>query len=587
MCGNGFTKTLLLPTRAASASTGAAFAKTLESLELPEREGKIYSEISDGNVPNFLRNLCPINITNVADTKTNIATFFVTPDYLCVGSDKNYFLSPLTPFTAQKLADATDCILPTPKMVNAIYAQAAVKLAPSPLPPTPAMVTVPVFERHNATVCQQRAAFLERFPLGALTAGHKKDVVITSRLKSLPGKVAIYGWHQTNGVAIQPVYHGHAASWADYSHGVRLVSKKLIVNGDERLITDVLADPELTKLLSDEGVISQPRYVFSEFPKPAKTTSLSSGASNKVVLGQFRTNAFFDEQVMWLQLDHGVRVLINSPSAKDLAAQKKMTLVFYALPNGSTIEQTIGKQLKPGDDWHFDIQHIGAQTRFVRRRLTNENIVIAYLENSLKSWPAWRKQFGDTNILKVFETVCGRFEAYEPKIVLTGHSGGGSFTFGYLNSVEKISNDVERISFLDSNYGYDTSLHFNKFTQWLESSGSHFLTVLAYHDDIALLNGKTFVSASGGTWGRSHLMKKDFASQFEFSEEIFPKFNKYSALKGRLQFLLTENPEKKILHTVLVEKNGFIHSLLNGTPFEESHYEYFGNRAYAEWIQPE
>ena len=31
---------------------------------------------------------------------------------------------------------------------------------------------------------------------------------------------------------------------------------------------------------------------------------------------------------------------------------------FFALPNGNTTEQTMGKQMQPGDDWHFDIQHI-------------------------------------------------------------------------------------------------------------------------------------------------------------------------------------------------------------------------------------
>ncbi len=575
---NLFSQTLTFRRHSTSAVTGSQFAKDVESLDLQQREEKIFSEIVAENLPQFLRKLCPVTVTNVASGKTNLATFFVTPDYLAVGSDDDYFLTPMTPFTAQKIADALSCTLPTRKMVNDIFANALVKIPPSPIPPTAAMTTVPLFKQHNEIVRQQRAKSLKQFPLGALTAGHKKDVVISGRLKNSPGKVAIYGWHQTNGVPIQPLYLGHAASWADYSHGIRLVQKTLTVNGASKTIAEVLADPELAGLLSDEGVVTQAKYSFTEFPKAATQTNPVQIQSTKV--GQFQKSAWFNEQTMLLQLDRGVRVVINAPSQEDLAKPKKMKLVFYGLPNGNTIEQTIGKLMATNDDWHFNIQHIGAQTRFLRERLTNENIIIAYLENSLKTWPAWRKQFGDKAVLEIVAKVMNRFEAYEPKVILTGHSGGGSFTFGYLNCLEKIPEDVERIAFLDSNYGYETALHRDKLVNWLKNSNQHFLTILAYHDNVALLNGKTFVSAEGGTWGKSHLMKKDFETAFKFLEQISPEFKKTSALDGRLQFLLKENPEKKIFHTVQVERNGFIHAMLTGTPFENKGYEYFGARAY-------
>lgn len=564
--------------------TGSQFAESIQSLELQAREEKIFSEVMAGNVPEFLRKLCPVKVTNRVGGKTNTATYFVAPDYLAVGSDEDYFFTPLTPFTAQKIADALGCTLPTRKMVNDIYSNAVVKLPPSPIPPTPAMTTVPVFKQHNEIVRQQRASTLAEFPLSALTAGDKKDIVISAHLKTSPGRVAIYGWHRTDGFPIQPLYLGHVASWADYSHGVRLVQKKLTVNGETKTVEEVLANPELAGLLSDEGIVTQAKYVFAEFPKPPAPKQVSK----KIPLGQFQKSPFFNEQTMLLQFDHGVRVVINAPSPENFVPSKKMKLIFYALPNGNTIEQTIGKQTTTNDDWHFNIQHIGAQTRFLREKLTNENIVIAYLENSLKAWPSWRRQFGDAPILEMVEKITGRFEAYEPKIILTGHSGGGSFTFGYLNCVEKIPDNIERIAFLDSNYAYKTERHRNKLANWLKSSDEHFLIVLAYHDDIALLNGKTFVSAVGGTWGRSHLMKKDFASEFPFDEtDLSPDLKKFSALNGRLEFFLKENPEKKILHTVQVEKNGFIHAMLTGTPFENQGYEYFGDRAYSKWIQPE
>ena len=66
-------------------------------------------------------------------------------------------------------------------------------------------------------------------------------------------------------------------------------------------------------------------------------------------------------------------------------ARSKTILVIYALPNGNTTEQTMGKKIQPGDDWHFDIQHIRAQTAFVRTE-RGENISVGYLENNFKSW---------------------------------------------------------------------------------------------------------------------------------------------------------------------------------------------------------
>ncbi len=96
--------------------------------------------------------------------------------------------------------------------------------------------------------------------LGPLVGGIKKDVVITPLLASNPGKVAIYGWHQLNGQPIQPLYLGHGVSYVDYSHGIRLVRGQMLVNGQVRSVADVLADPDLCVLLSDEGVVTNPRY---------------------------------------------------------------------------------------------------------------------------------------------------------------------------------------------------------------------------------------------------------------------------------------------------------------------------------------
>jgi len=280
------------------------------------------------------------------------------------------------------------------------------------------------------------------------------------------------------------------------------------------------------------------------------------------------------------------KVHINAPPSDAFKHGKKVLLIFYALPNGNTTEQTIGRKMKPGDDWHFDIQHIGAQTRFLRERIKDRIIVVAYLEADSKSWPAWRKKHGDKQIPEIISSVRKIFTNNPVEIVLSGHSGGGSFIFGYLNAVEKIPDDVTRIAFLDSNYAYDPAQgHTEKFVKWLKASKRHCLCVLAYNDAVALLDGKSFVSAEGGTWGRSHAMLKDFGASFKFASQKKDGLEKVLALGGRIQFLLKENPDRKIFHTVQVERNGFIHAMVSGTKNEGKGYQYFGERAYGKWIQ--
>jgi hypothetical protein len=551
-------QSLPLPERASDAPAGTQFVERVTPLSPAEYNQEVCSQILAGNVPDFLRCLCPVTITNVAGGVTNSATFFVTPDYLAVGTGDDFFRTPVTPATAQRIADNLDCILPTRKMVDAIYSAGEVKLAPLPIPPSAAMTTVPVFALHNEMVRTQRLGSLPAHPPGALVAGHQKDVVICPQLMSAPGKVAIYGSHRTNGAVIQPLYLGHTAAWVDYSQCIRLVQQSMILNGATTTVAQVLGDPKLCDLLSDQGLLSHPRYAS----------------------GESQTNFVIEPEV---------KVCINTPPAAEFAPDKPVRLIFYALPNGNTPAQTLGHKMRPGDDWHFDIQHIAAQMRFLRALITNRTVVLVCLEAASKSWPAWRKAHGDKDIPGIIEGVERQFSADGLEVVLTGHSGGGSFTFGYLNSVEKIPGNIVRIAFLDSDYAYDAARgHAEKLAAWLAASEGHCLTVLAYNDATALLNGKPFVSAEGGTWGRSHAMLKDLGTQFEFASRTNSDgLEVYSTRVGRVQFLLKENPAHEILHTVQVERNGFIHAMVAGTADEGKGYDYYGQRAYGQWILDE
>ena len=576
-----FGQVLDLPERSPNAPGGKELVRRIEGLDPAARESEIISQVRSGNIPNFLRKLCPIQVTNVVQGRTNTAKFYVTPDYLAVGSSDDYFLTPISPKAAQIIADALSCSLPTRKMVDDIYRSAPLKLAPRPIPPTPAMTTVTVFDHHNEIIRTQRTEALPNCPLGTLTAGHKKDVMISAKLPDAPGKVAIYGWHELNGKPIQPLFLGHSEAWVDYSQCTRLVQQNLEVNGATTSLTEVLADTALAGLLSDEGPISNPRYQTN---RPARLNP-SDGPSARSGQSRFQDSGLFNERTATLCPGKEVKITINAPMER-LIQGKKLLLIYYGLPNGNTTDQTIGKKLKPDEDWHYDIQHIGAQTRFLRELLTNHAVVVAYLENDLQNWPAWRKKYGDASIPLLLASVKELFPGQQIETILTGHSGGGSLIFGYLNTLEEIPDDIVRIALLDSNYAYSRSLgHTKKLARWLEASPQHFLCVLAYNDAIALLNGKSFVSAEGGTWGRSHAMQGDLAGFFKFDRQANADFERFSALDGRIQFILKENPERKILHTVQVELNGFIHGIVSGTVNENRGYDYYGERAYSQWIK--
>jgi hypothetical protein len=128
-------------------------------------------------------------------------------------------------------------------------------------------------------------------------------------------------------------------------------------------------------------------------------------------------------------------------------------------------------------------------------------------------------------------------------------------------------------------------LHIRKLTDWLAASHQNHLCVLAYQDYVALYDGKPFVSEAGGTWGRSQAMLTDLRAQFSFTSSTNAGLETWTAASSQIEFLLKENPDHKILHTVQVERNGFIQSMLSGTAHEGVGYEYLGERAYANYVQ--
>ena len=249
---------LQVPKREEDMINGKKLAALLAKLSLEEREKIIYKEIIKGNIPNALRKFTKIRVVGKdANGIHHKLIIWVLSDYLSIGSDKNFLRIPMTPHTAQSIANHFDCLLPTKKTVDEIWKSGKVKLQPQPIDVNVYNITSPkVFYLHQQLIEMQRKGKL----LGMLTVGHKKDIVITNRLINHPDRVAIYGWHYLDGKPIQPLSIIHSSRYYDYSHGIRLIRNIVQIDGYHMKLEKMLRNKNLSYLLSDEGPISFLRY---------------------------------------------------------------------------------------------------------------------------------------------------------------------------------------------------------------------------------------------------------------------------------------------------------------------------------------
>lgn len=306
---------------------------------------------------------------------------------------------------------------------------------------------------------------------------------------------------------------------------------------------------------------------------------------DSVIPEQAQTSPFAESESTFAY-DPDVRIRINAPSVLD--PWKPVSLILYALPNGNTIEWTAGKRVFPGDDWHYGIQHIAAQTRRLREVVDDRNIVIVYLETKGLSWPQWRRTHAEAGkiIADIVDSLGSLFPSFPVKVTLTGHSGGGSFTFGYINAVDSIPGSVDRIAFLDSNYGYNKEEgHGRKLAAWLAGDDSRALSVIAYDDRKITLDGKRVVGPDGGTFRATDRMLPALhtvAPLHAISDAVHIHIRNDA---GTIDILVHRNPSNLILHTNLVgPMNGFLHAMTVGSPYEGRAAQFDGPPAYEQWI---
>jgi hypothetical protein len=228
--------------------------------QLRDRDEQIFGMIQAGHVPAILRDPWLLNLN---DGKNELS-LQVFSDVLGVGHESDWVRTPVAGPTAQRVADLFGCSLVTRKLSDLVWKNS--------FHATPIthdwyqvnggrkMLATDSFIQHNSEIngqLTQKGFFTSD---ADSVSGIKKDVILSNALLSRPGKLCIYGWHEPSGKAIQPLSWIHELTYTDYSHGIRFVDRQCKVNGQDRDFADILSDPVLSKMVSDEGPIGFKRY---------------------------------------------------------------------------------------------------------------------------------------------------------------------------------------------------------------------------------------------------------------------------------------------------------------------------------------
>lgn len=237
------------------------------------REDAVAMAAQGGNVPYFNRQWVEVPVSGGGHK----GVLYVTPDYFSLGTDVDFVRTPMGPVTAEAIGRLIGGRLPTKKMVDDIHRAAPQKLTPDTMPASGQMMSTRYFVEHNAKV---QAQFNSKgYKLGALTSGHKKDVVVRSTMDG--NHVCIYGWFRgaDPSTAIQgpkPNCTSHVLLYSDYSHGIRYVKNTMLVDGKTMSTEAVMRDPVMHLLVSDEGPFKRTSYTTGNIPSMPPTGQVAT-----------------------------------------------------------------------------------------------------------------------------------------------------------------------------------------------------------------------------------------------------------------------------------------------------------------------
>ena len=223
-----------------------------------ERDKYVMDKIANGD---FEHNWCEIKSTY----KDHNAIFYISADVLKVENIRVTVNAKMQ----QSIADILNASLPTAKAMDLRHVQAEISILPLPRQitnETPAVID------QSAKIDREVIRFYPKIDLsGKIISTTGKVWVLSNRLTSTIS--CNYGWH-TNSQKFQGINCEHCASGisnlfvvqgkgfahnclhCDYSQQAIFLRGSAVVDNNLMTLTDVLSEPELAPLISEEGMLN-------------------------------------------------------------------------------------------------------------------------------------------------------------------------------------------------------------------------------------------------------------------------------------------------------------------------------------------
>jgi hypothetical protein len=245
---------------------GRELMELLRPLPIPERESALLQFVMDGDYASV-----EFGVVQSAH-KGHTASISVMTDTLKIGTENSVRI-PASATLCQQLADYLGLMMPTTRIFDLMWRQGS-RLEPATQyadpadrkkhhydgPPyfSPEMDDVGASLKYHDETEREITGLTE--PRSKLLA-HGKIWALDNRMTS--AKVVNYGFASNRAPSLsasgirmwQPASTRHNRVHADYSQVVRMWDPRVLVDGEARDAHELLTDPELAGLVSDQGVL--------------------------------------------------------------------------------------------------------------------------------------------------------------------------------------------------------------------------------------------------------------------------------------------------------------------------------------------
>jgi len=262
------------------AATGSSLFASIWAKLGGAREAEILA--AAGSRPAFWPSWTRITVATPETAGGHVLTYYAAADGITIGSSSDFRRVPVSMRTAAELATRNGWTLPTARMVDQIHAAATPRAQLAMPSYAEAREATGTYQAaHDAIEKQVAASGAKR---GELLSGHKKDLVLSSRLPA--GTKQIYGGRQVAGPS-SPIWQGlsyppaHDLDYVDYSEQYRPIRRDAELDGRPVDLHAILSDPALAGLISGEtpATIDAGAILLGIGSMPAAGSS-SSGSSD-------------------------------------------------------------------------------------------------------------------------------------------------------------------------------------------------------------------------------------------------------------------------------------------------------------------